>query len=104
MKFGLRKFRLAISAVLAVMACAAAAVPGHVMAGDVDHALVIKVADQDVLLPAPRLRRSHRVLVRWPYYPVACEAVLYPRSPACAGRPAHFGFYATYPWNHYWSE
>jgi hypothetical protein len=64
---------------------------------------VIKVADQDVAAPAPRLRRPHR-LVRYndsPPPPVACEAVLFPRSPRCAGRPAAYGPYATYPWNLY---
>jgi hypothetical protein len=101
MKFGITNF-----AALAVMACAPVAMPGAAVAGDVDHALVVKVADQDVVLPAPRVRRSHRYLVRPAYYPypVACESVLFPRSPACAGRPASYGFYATYPWNFVWSQ
>ena len=36
-------------------------------------------------------------------YPVACEAVIFPRSPLCAGRPATFGRYGPFhlPWN-YW--
>jgi hypothetical protein len=100
------KFRTIIFPALAVMACSPAVMPVHAVAGDADQAVVIKVADQDVVLPAPRVRRSHRYLVPRPYYPrpLACESVLFPRSPACAGRPASFGFYATYPWNHYWSE
>jgi hypothetical protein len=30
-------------------------------------------------------------------------AVLFPRSPLCAGRPAFYGFYAPFAWDHYWS-
>jgi hypothetical protein len=33
--------------------------------------------------------------------PVACEAVIFPRSPVCAGRPARFSPYAHFPWNAY---
>jgi hypothetical protein len=33
------------------------------------------------------------------WYPGACEAVIFPRSPLCAGRPASFWPYA--PWNYY---
>jgi hypothetical protein len=100
------KFGITVVAALAIMACGPAAMPGQAVAGDAGQAVVVKVADQDVVLPAPRVRRSHRVLVhREPYYyPVACESVLFPRSPACDGRPASYGWYATYPWNHYWSH
>jgi len=37
-------------------------------------------------------------------YPRACESVIFPRSPLCAGRPATLGPYAPFPWNFfvYW--
>jgi hypothetical protein len=99
------KFGITVFAALGVIACGHVAMLGQAAAGDADQAAVIKVADQDVVL---RVRRSHRVLVpREPYdypYPVACESVLFPRSPACAGRPAAYGPYATYPWNFHWSH
>jgi hypothetical protein len=98
------KFGITISAALAIMAGNYFAMPGQAVAGNTDQAVVVKVADQDVVVPAPRVRRSHRFLVRLPDsypYPLACESVLFPRSPACAGRPAAYGFYANFPWNHY---
>jgi hypothetical protein len=99
------KFGITISAALAVIAGNPLAVAGQAVAGETDRAVVVKVADQDVVVSAPRVRRSHRFLVRQPDpypYPLACESVLFPRSPACVGRPAAYGFYATYPWNYYY--
>jgi hypothetical protein len=68
--------------------------------------LVIKIADQAGTNrpPWPDRRRydlAHRRSSGG--YPVACEAVIFPRSPLCAGRPATFGPYGGFhlPWN-YW--
>jgi hypothetical protein len=33
--------------------------------------------------------------------PIACEAVIFPRSPMCAGRPARYNPYVDFPWNSY---
>ncbi len=65
---------------------------------------VIKVADQIGTNPPlwptrPRHGLAYHRSHTW--YPVACEAVIFPRSPLCAGRPASFGPYAPYPWNLY---
>jgi hypothetical protein len=95
------KFGIAILTALAIVACGRIA-----LADENDKAVVVKAADQAVVEPAPRLYgRPHRHVVRpLPYpYPAACEAVLFPRSPLCAGRPASYGYYAPYPWNLYWS-
>ena len=96
------KLGITIFAALAAMACGCIA-----SAGEINQVLVAKVADQFVATPAPRIRR-HRFAVHAyeplePLPPVACEAVLFPRSPLCAGRPAAYGPYATYPYNFYWS-
>jgi hypothetical protein len=93
------KLRITIFAALAVTACGSIA-----SAGEINQALVVKVADQIVAAPAPQIRH-HRLVVRpyEPLPPVACEAVLFPRSPLCAGRPAAYGPYATFPYNSYWS-
>jgi hypothetical protein len=37
----------------------------------------------------------------YPWTPVACEAVIFPRSPLCAGRPARFSPYSTLPFSLY---
>ena len=64
----------------------------------------IRVADQVGTYP-PRWpgKLRHVLTYRHLYgsYPVACEAVIFPRSPLCVGRPAAFGPYAPYPWNSY---
>ncbi len=65
---------------------------------------VIKVADPVGTYPPQwPIRPRHRLIYYRSYssYPVACEAVIFPRSPLCAGRPASFGPYAPYPWNSY---
>lgn len=80
------------------------------VADDWGQTFVLKVADQvDTIVPPhasvpPHARRHHRPAHRYSYspYPVACEAVIFPRSPLCAGRPATFGRYAPFPWNMYW--
>jgi hypothetical protein len=95
------KLGIVILAALAVMTCSRMAV-----AGDADHGLVIKAADKAVEEPVVRFKRLHRFVRPLPYYsepPIACEAVVFPRSPLCAGRPAAYGPYATFPWNYYWS-
>jgi hypothetical protein len=64
---------------------------------------VIKVADRVVTYPPqwPARPRHRFVYYRSFGYPAACEAVIFPRSPLCVGRPASFGPYAPYPWNTY---
>jgi hypothetical protein len=91
------KLGIVTLAALAAITCSRMAV-----AGNVNQGAVVKVADQVVVEPAPPLWRRHRHAP--PYYveyPVACGAVLFPRSSLCAGRPAAFGPYATYPFNYY---
>jgi hypothetical protein len=64
--------------------------------------LVIKVADHVGAYPPQwPTRPRHRFVYYRSYslYPGACEAVIFPRSPLCAGRPASFGPYAPFPWN-----
>jgi hypothetical protein len=92
------KFEIAFLTALAVVACGRTAA-----AGEVDNAVVVKVADLAVVEPAPRLRPHRHIHIRPPSYPypAACESVLFPRSPLCAGRPAAFGPYAPYPWDRY---
>jgi hypothetical protein len=66
---------------------------------------VIKVADRigtNPPLSPVRLRRGLAHQPSYSWYPAACEAVIFPRSPLCAGRPASFGPYAPYPWYLYW--
>ncbi len=72
-------------------------------ADELGQGLVLKVADQ-IGNPPVRPRRRHGSAHRYSYspYPLACEAVMFPRSPLCAGRPATFGPYAPFPWNMYW--
>jgi hypothetical protein len=63
---------------------------------------VVKVADRVGTYPPQwPTRPLHRFVYYRSYgsYPVSCEAVIFPRSPLCAGRPASFGPYAPYPWN-----
>ena len=88
------KFGIAFLATVTAMGCGRIAA-----AGQIDKAVVIKVADQAVVALPLRPHRHARLLT----YPAACEAVLFPRSPLCAGRPASYGPYAPYPWNLYWS-
>jgi hypothetical protein len=65
---------------------------------------VVKVADRVGTYPPQwPIRPRHRFIYYRSYglYPVACEAVIFPRTPLCAGRPASFGPYAPFPWNTY---
>jgi hypothetical protein len=68
---------------------------------------LIKVADQAELKrplwPSRPLRghTDHRSN-SWHEYSIACESVIFPRNPLCAGRPATFGPYAPFPWNFFW--
>jgi hypothetical protein len=52
-----------------------------------------------VMLTTPALAhyRSHSYYRSYRPYPAACEAVIYPRSPPCAGRPAHWDPWYTPP-------
>jgi hypothetical protein len=93
------KLGITISAVLALIAC------NQVSAAEQkSQNLVIKIADQVGAYPPQwPTRPRHRLVYYRTYglYPVACEAVIFPRSPLCAGRPASFGPYAPFPWNTY---
>ncbi len=63
---------------------------------------VIKVVDRVGTYPPQwPARPRHRFVYYRSYglYPAACGAVIFPRSPLCAGRPASFGPYAPFPWN-----
>jgi hypothetical protein len=48
------------------------------------------------MTPALAHYRSHDYQTYTPY-PAACEAVFFPRSPLCAGRPAYRAFWWTPP-------
>ena len=68
--------------------------------------LMIKVADQVGTNRLPWSDRPRHGLAHhrsYGGYPVACEAVIFPCSPLCAGRPATFAPYGPFhlPWN-YW--
>jgi hypothetical protein len=54
-------------------------------------ATVIRVADYGT----PAAKRAKRAYHRqtWAVYPMACEAVKFPRSPLCADRPYRPSFY-----------
>jgi len=62
----------------------------------------LKVADQVSMWPNRTPKAPHHY-GSYGSHPVACEAVIFPRSPLCAGRPATFGPYGGFhlPWN-YW--
>jgi hypothetical protein len=47
--------------------------------------------------PGVTHHRSHAYYGSYRPYPAACEAVIYPRSPLCAGRPAHWDPWYTPP-------
>lgn len=67
--------------------------------------LLVKVADQVGVSRPLRPKSSRHYLPYHRWYgasPVACESVIFPRSPLCAGRPATFGPYAPFPWNVRW--
>jgi hypothetical protein len=52
------------------------------------------------MTPALAQYRSHSYYRSYRPYPAACEAVFFPRSPLCAGRPAYRGFWSTlFPYN-----
>jgi hypothetical protein len=61
---------------------------------------VMQVADQQT----PALVKRRRPVTRHgryyvvEEYPVACEAVRFPQSPLCAGRPFHRSWYAGIEW------
>ncbi len=95
MKFGITILALAA---LAVVACGRIAA-----AGEIEKAVVVKVADQAVPEPPRWHHRRHHRRHR-ERMPLACESVLFPRSPLCEGRPAAFGPYAPSPWNHHVAE
>jgi hypothetical protein len=49
----------------------------------------------------PRDRHHVARYQPYPFTPVACEAVIFPRSAECAGRPARFSPYSTLPFSAY---
>jgi len=56
-----------------------------------NEATVMNVADYAT--PAVKRTKQARAYYRYSVYPVACEAVKFPRSPLCAGRPYQPNFY-----------
>jgi hypothetical protein len=90
---------IAISAALAVMTF------GRVAAAEVVyHPFGINPAYQVPTGPLTPFQPRYRHVARYqpyPWTPVACEAVIFPRSPLCVGRPARFSPYAEFPWNLY---
>jgi hypothetical protein len=68
----------------------------------VEQGFAIKVVDRVGTYPPQwPARPRHRFVYYRSYglYLAACAAVIFPRSPLCAGRPASFGSYAPFPWN-----
>ena len=66
---------------------------------------LLTVADQRPVRAVPKTSRHDHIYQR-PYrfdggYPFACEAVIFPRTPLCAGRPAAT-FGPNVPWDLYW--
>jgi len=74
--------------------------------------MTFNVAKADVVYPPFMVNPAYQVpigpltpfqprhVVRQPLLaPVACEAVIFPRSPLCAGRPARYSPYADFPWS-----
>jgi hypothetical protein len=49
----------------------------------------------------PRDRHHVARYQPYPFTPVACEAVIFPRSAECAGRPARFSPYSALPFSAY---
>jgi hypothetical protein len=95
------KLRITIFAALALIAFDRVSA-----AEESSQSLLIKIADQVGMNRSSRPNGPwHGLPHRHTYgvYPVACEAVIFPRSPFCAGRPATFGPYGPFhlPWN-YW--
>lgn len=90
------KLRITILAAFALIAF------DRVSAAEEPSQRLFRVADKvGIDRPLWPTRSPHRLAHQRSYsrYPVACEAVIFPRSPLCAGRPAAFGPYAPYPWN-----
>jgi hypothetical protein len=77
----------------------------HAAAADVVyHPLMINPAYQVPIGPLTPFRPHRHYVARYqsyPWTPVACEAVIFPRSPLCAGRPAHFTPYSPLPFSAY---
>src|SRR5258708_30997925 len=93
------KLAITILAVLALVA-----VNQVSAAAQTSQNFVIKVADRVGTYPPQwPTRPRHRFVYYRSYglYPGACEGVIFPRSPVCAGRPASFGPYAPFPWHTY---
>jgi hypothetical protein len=93
------KLGIAISAALALIAFTEVSA-----AQQPSQSPVIKVAHQIGMYPPQGpLTPPYRLVYYRSYglYPVACEAVIFPRSPLCAGRPASFGPYELFPWSSY---
>lgn len=60
------------------------------------EATVMKVADYAT--PSVKRKKRARAYNRYSVYPVACEAVKFPRSPLCAGRPYQPSYYDFNNW------
>jgi hypothetical protein len=99
---------IAISAALAVTALATVTFSHAATADVVYQPFGLNPAYQvpsGPLTPSARPYYRHRHVARYqPYYPLtpaACEAVIFPRSPLCAGRPGRFSPYSEFPFNRY---
>jgi hypothetical protein len=91
---------------IAISAALAATTFSHAAAADVVfHPFMINPAYEVPVGPLTPFRPYHRGHVAryqpYPWTPVACEAVIFPRSPLCTGRPAHFSPYSPYPFSTY---
>jgi hypothetical protein len=99
------KLRIAILAALALIAFDRISA-----AEESSQSLLIKVADQVDLNGPPWPNKQRHARHGRGYYrpygglPVACESVIFPRSPLCAGRPAAFGPFAPFPWEFRWYD
>jgi hypothetical protein len=85
---------IAISAAIAMMTF-----NGIAKAEVVDHPFMINPAYQVTVGPLTPFRPRHVVRYQPLSAPVACEAVIFPRSPLCAGRPSRYSPYTDFPWN-----
>jgi hypothetical protein len=91
---------------IALSAAVAVTTFSHAAAADVVyHPSMINPAYQVPVGPLTPFRPHYRGRVAryqpYPWTPVACEAVIFPRSPLCAGRPARFSPYSEFPFSWY---
>jgi hypothetical protein len=66
------------------------------------EATVMKVADYAPTVKWKRRLHDHRHYSDIRFYPVACEAVRFPRSPLCADRPYRPSYYDSEYYHYRW--